>query len=98
MFLHIGKDHVIPTKDIIAIIDIESTQESEVTQEFFKTAMEEGFIIGKVENPKSYIITEKTESKRDFKKGKTQTQIYGSSISASTLLKRSNFIENINAF
>lgn len=95
MFLHIGKDRVIPIKDIIAIVDIESIEDSEVTKEFFNTALEEGFMVESSENPKSYIITEKTDCKKDLKRGKTKTEIYSSSISACTLLKRSNFIDNI---
>lgn len=92
MFLHIGKDVVIPVKDIIAIVDVESTEKSDITAEFFMTALEEGFMIETTETPKSYIITEKSECKKDLKSGKTKTEIYSSAISASTLLKRSNFI------
>jgi extracellular matrix regulatory protein B len=95
MFLHIGKDRVIPIKDIIAIVDLESMEESEITKEFFNTALEEGFMVESSEKPKSYIITEKSDCKKDLKRGKTKTEIYSSSISACTLLKRSNFIENI---
>lgn len=96
MFLHIGKDIVIPTKDIIAIVDVESMEESEANREFFSIALEEGFMVETPENPKSYIITEKTDCKKDLKRGKTKTEIYSSSISSSTLLKRANFIDNID--
>jgi extracellular matrix regulatory protein B len=92
MFLHIGKDRVIPIKDIIAIVDIESTEKSEITEEFFKTAVEEGFMVETADKPKSYIITETSDCKKDLKSGKTKTEIYTSGISASTLLKRSNFL------
>ena len=44
MFLHIGGDVVLPMRNIIAIMDIESTTVSKDTKEFLKIAEEEGFI------------------------------------------------------
>lgn len=96
MFLHIGKDKVVPTKDIIVIVDVDSIEKSEANKEFFNIALEEGFMVEASENPKSYIITESTECRKDLSKGKTRTEIYSSGISSSTLLKRANFIDNID--
>lgn len=90
MFLHIGKNYVIPVRDIIAIIDVESTSDSDINREFIKIATEEDFVIDIADRPKSYVITEKTANEKDFKKGKTKTQIYGSAISTSALLGRAN--------
>ena len=87
MFLHIGGDVVIPVKNIIAILDIESTTISKDTKEFLTIAEEEGFIES-ISNdlPKSFIITE-TEKK---------SKIYLSPISSITLQKRSGFIDEIS--
>ncbi len=59
MFLHIGGDVVIPMKNVIAILDIDTTTLSKDTRDFLKIAEEEGFI-GSISDdlPKSFIITE----------------------------------------
>lgn len=87
MFLHIGGDVVIPIKNIIAILDIETTTISKDTKEFLTIAEEEGFI-DSISNdlPKTFIITE-TDKK---------SKIYLSPISSITLQKRSGFIDNIS--
>lgn len=87
MFLHIGGDVVIPMKNVIAIMDMETTTLSRDTKDFLKVAEEEGFIeaISK-DLPKTFIITE-----RDKK-----SKIYLSPISSVTLQKRSGYIEDIS--
>ncbi len=87
MFLHIGGDVVIPVKNIIAILDIETTTISKDTKEFLKVAEEEGFIES-ISNdlPKTFVITE-VEKK---------SKIFLSPISSVTLQKRANFIEGIS--
>jgi hypothetical protein len=87
MFLHIGGDVVIPVKNIIAIMDIDTTTLSRDTREFLKIAEEEGFVEPISENlPKTFIITE-IEKK---------SKIYLSPISSVTLQKRSGYIDNIS--
>ena len=87
MFLHIGGDIVVPMKNVIAILDIETTTLSKDTKEFLKIAEEEGFIEAISEDlPKSYIITEKEK----------KSKIYLSPISSITLQKRSRYIEEIS--
>lgn len=44
MFLHIGGDFVVPIKNVIAIMDLESTTLSKDTRDFLSIAEEEGFI------------------------------------------------------
>lgn len=83
MFLHLGGDVAVPVKNIIAILDIETTTISKDTKEFLKIAEEEGFIETISEEiPKSFIITE-TDKK---------SKIYLSSISSVTLQKRTAFL------
>lgn len=87
MFLHIGGDVVIPVRNIIAILDIETTTISKDTREFLRIAEEEGFIETiSQELPKSYIITENEKKSR----------IYLSPISSVTLQKRAGFVEGIS--
>jgi hypothetical protein len=87
MFLHIGGEVVIPIKDIIAILDIETTTISKDTKEFLTIAEEEGFIESiSYDLPKSFIITE-TDKK---------SKIYLSPISSITLQKRSAFVSDIS--
>lgn len=77
MFLHIGGDMVVLKKDIIAIIDKNTSLASDATKEFLDTGKTEGFFkhVSEHEKIKSYVITEQ--------------DIYLSPISAVTLLKRS---------
>lgn len=89
MFLHIGGEYVIPVKNIIAIMDLETTSLSKDTKEFLKVAEEEGFVRGVTDEiPKSYIITE-------FNK---KSEIYLSAISSVTLQKRANFIGGMKKY
>jgi len=87
MFLHIGGDVVIPLKNVIAIMDIDSTTISKDTKEFLKIAEEEGFIESISDDlPKSFIITESEK----------KSKIYLSPISTVTLQKRSGYVEGIS--
>lgn len=87
MFLHIGGDVVIPVRNIIAILDIDTTTVSKDTKDFLKIAEEEGFIESITNDlPKSFIITE-TDKK---------SKIYLSPISSITLQKRSTYVNDIS--
>jgi hypothetical protein len=88
MFLHIGGEVVIPTKNIIAIMDIDTTTLSKDTKDFLRTAEEEGFVEAICSDlPKSFIITELNK----------KSKIYLSPISSLTLQKRSGSIKrNMN--
>lgn len=86
MFLHIGGDKVVPVRNIIAILDMETTTISKDTKEFLKIAEEEGFIESiSTDLPKSFIITESDK----------KSKIYLSPISSVTLQKRAGFIDGI---
>lgn len=87
MFLHIGGDFVIPSKSIIAILDMDTTTISKDTKEFLKISEEEGFIdaISPEDLPKTFIITESDK----------KSKIYLSPISSVTLLKRATYIEKL---
>lgn len=99
MFLHLGKNLVIPIKELIAIIDADSVFKSEDTKNFLKVAQEEGFIYDVVEdNIKSYIVTEKIEKSKENSSNVRKSIIYSSNISSKTLLKRAGFLDNIEEF
>lgn len=86
MFIHLGKDVAVPLKNIIAILDLETTTVSKTTKEFLTVAQEEGFIENISEDlPKSFIITEQDK----------KSKIYLSHISSVTLQKRANFVKSI---
>ncbi|NLV35693.1 MAG: DUF370 domain-containing protein [Clostridiaceae bacterium] len=87
MFLHIGGEVAIPMKNIIAIMDIDTTTLSKDTKEFLRTAEEEGFVESICNDlPKSFIITEMNK----------RSKIYLSPISSLTLQKRSGYIKNFD--
>ena len=86
MFLHLGENVVIPQKEVIAILDIESVNSID-SDRFMRISDEEGFVkrINK-EKPKSIVLTEREE----------KSIIYLSPISSVTLVKRSDFKREIN--
>ncbi|QIB27856.1 extracellular matrix regulator RemB [Caloranaerobacter azorensis] len=93
MFLHLGKDCVIPLEDIICIIDHKSLK-SKDTREFFNIAEEEGFIENITDKKiKSYIITEKTYIDKKSSSKIRKSIIYCSNISSTTLNKRAGLLK-----
>lgn len=87
MFLHIGGDFVVPVKNVIAIMDLETTTLSKDTRDFLSIAEEEGFIESISDDiPKSFIITEIDK----------KSKIYLSPISSITLQKRAGFVDGIS--
>lgn len=87
MILHLGENEVVHLKDIIAIMDINKTEQSTINQQFFSIAKEEGFIRKISQDPpKSYILAEVNE----------KTILYLSPISSATLLKRSRSVTDFS--
>ncbi len=79
MYLHLGNDTVVNTKNIISVLDLESTSVSKFSKEFLKTAEEEGFVRNvSDEIPKSFIICEE----------KGQSVVYVTNISTKALAGR----------
>lgn len=79
MYLHIGNDIAVPFKDIIAIIDLETSGRASTTRDFLKKS---GYKVKKVKkdpgltNFKSCVITDK--------------EVFYSTISSVTLVKRTS--------
>ncbi|MGM8212873.1 extracellular matrix regulator RemB [Virgibacillus sp. W0430] len=82
MFVHIGNDYVLQSKDIISIIDRNLIQSSSIIKEMMQVARERRKIKGTKREAKSIVITD------DF--------IYYSTLSIPTLKKRSSMISTIN--
>ncbi len=87
MYLHLGGEVCVRIKEIVAIMDLETSSTSKITREFLKKMQKEGSVINinEEEIPKSYVVT-----KEDNK-----TTMYISPISSQTLLKRAN---NLKAY
>lgn len=84
MFLHIGKNITILEKDIIAIIDKKTIEESKDTKDCIQNIIDYGYLYNdNVNNVKTYIITYNG----------TETKLYTSNISAMTLSKRNKDIK-----
>lgn len=80
MFLHLGNDFVVNTKDIIGIFDIENTSVSKYTKDFLNNATKNNRVVNcTYEMPKSFVVCLDREL--------TET-VYISQLAASTLFKR----------
>ena len=85
MFLHIGGDVVIPMKNVIGILDIDTSRYRRIQGSSLKL-QEEGFVTAITQDiPRSFIITEEDKKSR----------IYLSPISSVTLQKRSVFMNDM---
>ena len=79
MYLHLGNNTVVSTKNIIAVFDLESTSVSKYSKEFLKVTEEEEFVRNvSDEIPKSFILCDEDG----------QSVIYITNISAKTLCGR----------
>lgn len=88
MYLHIGKETILKTEDIIGIFDLDTATVSKTTRNFLNRAEKQKEVITVTsELPKSFIVA------RD---GKKKRKIYISQLSSSTLEKRSSYINNIS--
>lgn len=88
MYLHLGNETVVNTKDVIGIFDLDNATLSRHTRKFLADCEKRREVINvSFELPKSFILC---KGKRDKKQ-----KIYISQISSSTLLKRMGNIENL---
>jgi phosphopantetheine adenylyltransferase len=87
MYMHLGQSVLINTKNIIGVFDIDRTTISHITKDFLSNAEKKGEIENvSDELPKSFVVTS----------SKKKRKIYISQISTATLLKRSDFINDIS--
>lgn len=80
MYLHLGADHIVNTRNIVGIFDIENTSVSKSTKEFLNNAEKNRRVVYcTYELPKSFVVCIDEEL--------TET-VYISQMSCATLLKR----------
>ncbi|MFC4768477.1 extracellular matrix regulator RemB [Effusibacillus consociatus] len=83
MFIHLGGDVMVPSKEVIAIFDLKMKESADSTKEFLNVAEEEGFVIVIDENEsKSFVVTNR--------------KVYFSPISSLTLKKRAGFVSELD--
>ena len=90
MYLHIGKDSVVRSDDILGIFDIERSSISAITKEYLAGAQHLGVVINVTDElPKSFIICIPKGTKLQI-----DSKVYISQISTTTLFKRAQ-IEDV---
>ena len=80
MYLHLGQDIVICTKEIVGIFDLDNTTVSKITREMLRTVEQNGqaLSIG-TDIPKSFVVCAAKEKKNT---------VYISPVTPATLTKR----------
>ncbi len=79
MFLHLGQDTIVNTKDIVGIFDMDTSTVGKPTREFLNKAQKEGNVINvSFELPKSFVVL----------KENGKLTVYISQLSSMTLEKR----------
>lgn len=79
MYLHLGKNTVINTKDIVGIFDMDTSTISKNTRDYLSVAEKAGRVINvSMELPKSFVVCKDEEG----------IKVYISQISSQTLQKR----------
>lgn len=88
MYLHLGQDIVIRTDEVLGIFDLDTATISKSTRDYLTLAEKQGRVVNvSMELPKSFVVC----SHQD--RGVT---VYISQISSGTLLKRTNYIDQIS--
>ena len=99
MYLHLGNDILVLTKDIVGIFDIENSTIASSTKGFLAASEKAGRVVNvSTELPKSFIVCkaeERSTSRRKTEKN-DNTVIYISQISPATLKKRAGFVDELS--
>ena len=83
MYLHLGQESIVRTRDILGIFDLDTASLSRHTRDYLAAAEKAGRVTGEL--PKSFIVTT----------GESPA-VYISQISAGTLKKRSGYVDGIS--
>ena len=85
MYLHVGNELVVNTRDIIGIFDMDNTTVSRQGRRFLPESQDKGLIISATDDlPKSYVVTKRKE----------KTEIYVSSYSTHSLSRAAGTIHS----
>lgn len=88
MYLHLGQEVLVRSKDIVGIFDLDTATIGKETRNYLARAEKRGRVVNVTsELPKSFIVCANAKGK---------VTVYISQISSSTLLKRSGFIHMIS--
>ena len=86
MYLHLGQDVVVRTREVVAIFDLENTTVSKITRAFLARAQKAGRVVNVTSDlPKSFVLCESGGLE----------WVYVTQISSATLRKRAGFLEGI---
>lgn len=99
MYLHLGNDILVLTKDIVGIFDIENSTIAKSTKGFLAASEKAGKVVNvSTELPKSFIVCKAPESgvQRKKKEKADNDIIYISQISPATLRKRAGFVDELS--
>ena len=67
MYLHVGNELVVNTRDIIGIFDMDNTTVSRQGRRFLPESQDKGFIKNATDDlPKSYVVTKRNDETRIF--------------------------------
>ncbi len=87
MYLHIGREKILKTEEIVGIFDLDTATVSKNTRNYLNTAEKKCEVINvTTELPKSFIVANENGKRK----------IYISQLASSTLEKRSSYINNIS--
>lgn len=87
MYIHLGNNTIIPTREIIGIFDLDNTTVSKKTRDFLsKSEKKKAVITTSYELPKSFVVT-------STKRG--ENKVFLSQLSTNTLAKRTGYIESL---
>ena len=90
MYLHLGQDVVVRSRDIVGIFDIENTSVSKITKEYLTDQEKKHRVINvSSELLKSFIVCGEGEKEEKF------VTVYISQISCATLKKRSGYVDKL---
>ena len=87
MYLHIGNDYMVNSRDIVGIFDIENSSTSGITRDYLANAEKNRRVTYcTYELPKSFVVC--------FDNGTLEEKVYVSQLNCATLLKRYKAIVN----
>ncbi|MCI9274416.1 MAG: DUF370 domain-containing protein [Clostridiales bacterium] len=88
MYLHLGQDIVIKTDEVLGIFDLDTATIAKSTRDYLAMAEKRGRVVNvSMELPKSFVVCACREG---------GVMVYISQISSGTLLKRTNYIDEIS--
>ncbi len=83
MYLHLGQETVVDSKNIVGIYDMDTSTVSKWSRDYLSRAEKEGRVVNvSFELPKSFIVC------KEIKDGEEKEIVYISPLSSQTLLRR----------